>query len=530
MVSIPPQLRAFSARHQAEAEAASPTVAITVGLGLALAAMLPILTVAVPIMADYPNHLARMHILAVLGHDQLLARFYEIDWRLVPNLAVDAIVPLLARLIGVYAAGKVFVLLIAAMTVSGTFALYRAIWGRHGAWPLTAFLFLYNQIFLYGFLNYLFAAALALWGAAAWVWLRDRNAVLRTAVSAGFVLALFASHMVGVGLYGLALLSYEVWRVWQQPASRCIVRDGATFLLPFLLIVPLALDSPTAGYANQTVWTFWPEKLKGLYFLVGSYSIPLDVLYGAVLLAGLAWGVARGNLRLHPVARFFLPLAALTYLAVPTILAGASIIGTRLPASLVFFAVAFSNWQPRSVAGAHRFIAGLATVVLLRLLMIGAYWQSYEHVVAAFMRSFEQIAPGSRVLVASNLDGAPRIAQVPVDHMAALVSIERSAMESRLFSHPGKQPLGVRAPYRATASEDGDPLPIDHLVAADAGHAGSAAGVMPTGQKEQVYWSDWRQAYDYLYVLFTPDGYQPPLDRLQPLFRADSFALFKIEK
>jgi hypothetical protein len=31
-------------------------------------------------------------------------------------------------------------------------------------------------------------------------------------------------------------------------------------------------------------------------------------------------------------------------------------------------------------------------------------------------------------------------------------------------------------------------------------------------------------------VLFTPDGYQPPLDRLQPLFRADSFALFKIEK
>jgi len=109
-----------------------------------------------------------LEMMAAVGYsaDHPVARRFpnigEIDWRLVPNLAIDAIVPLLARLIGIYAAGKVFVLLIAAMTVSGTFALYRAIWGRYGAWPLTSFRFLYNQIFLYGFLNYLFAAALAL--------------------------------------------------------------------------------------------------------------------------------------------------------------------------------------------------------------------------------------------------------------------------------------------------------------------------------------------------------------------------------
>src|SRR5215469_2642596 len=71
---------------------------------LALVAIIPILTHQLPPLEDYVNHLARMHVIATRGHDANLSRFYEIDWQIVPNLMMDLIVPVLARVMSVYAA------------------------------------------------------------------------------------------------------------------------------------------------------------------------------------------------------------------------------------------------------------------------------------------------------------------------------------------------------------------------------------------------------------------------------------------
>src|ERR1700712_5414672 len=59
-------------------------------------AAVPVLVVQTLPLFDYPNHLARMHILAH-PDDAVLQRFYEIRWQLLPNLAMDGVVPLLAR-------------------------------------------------------------------------------------------------------------------------------------------------------------------------------------------------------------------------------------------------------------------------------------------------------------------------------------------------------------------------------------------------------------------------------------------------
>ena len=52
-----------------------------------------------PPMSDYINHLARMQVIATVNSDPDLARFYEIDWQLLPNLMMDLIVPSLLRVI-----------------------------------------------------------------------------------------------------------------------------------------------------------------------------------------------------------------------------------------------------------------------------------------------------------------------------------------------------------------------------------------------------------------------------------------------
>ena len=70
---------------------------------------IPIWTHPLPPLSDYVNHLARMHVIATLSKNPQLARFYEIDWQVIPNLTMDLIVPLLARVMNVYLAGQVFI-------------------------------------------------------------------------------------------------------------------------------------------------------------------------------------------------------------------------------------------------------------------------------------------------------------------------------------------------------------------------------------------------------------------------------------
>src|ERR1700693_6265610 len=88
-----------------------------------LVASIPIWTNPLPPLADYVNHLARMHVIATIDKDPDLARFYEIEWRPIPNLMMDLIVPVLARVVTVYHAGQIYLVAMFALIISGTVAL-----------------------------------------------------------------------------------------------------------------------------------------------------------------------------------------------------------------------------------------------------------------------------------------------------------------------------------------------------------------------------------------------------------------------
>ena len=66
---------------------------------------MPVFSTVLPPIFDYPNHLARMHLLAEGGD-----RFYAVRWAALPNLAEDLIVPPLARLMPLALAAKLFLL------------------------------------------------------------------------------------------------------------------------------------------------------------------------------------------------------------------------------------------------------------------------------------------------------------------------------------------------------------------------------------------------------------------------------------
>src|ERR1700719_3232155 len=83
-----------------------------------------------PPMSDYINHLARMQVIATVNSDPDLARFYEIDWQLLPNLMMDLLVPSLARMMNIYLAGQIYTISSFVLILSGTVALHRQLFGR----------------------------------------------------------------------------------------------------------------------------------------------------------------------------------------------------------------------------------------------------------------------------------------------------------------------------------------------------------------------------------------------------------------
>ncbi|MBP0651317.1 hypothetical protein J8J40_30095, partial [Mycobacterium tuberculosis] len=86
-------------------------------------------------LSDWVNHLGRMQVMARGAADPYLSAFYAIDWQLIPNLAMDVLVPPLARLIGVIPAGQVFMAAIIFLMVTGPFAVSHAVYRRLTAFP-----------------------------------------------------------------------------------------------------------------------------------------------------------------------------------------------------------------------------------------------------------------------------------------------------------------------------------------------------------------------------------------------------------
>src|SRR5882724_6329204 len=106
------------------ADLSAPRFCLAFALCFAAAA-LPILLVGTLPIVDYPNHLARMHILAAYDGSAPLRQFYAIAWRPVPNLAMDAVIPSLARVMSLEWAGKLFFLAIFLLIAGGTSWLHR---------------------------------------------------------------------------------------------------------------------------------------------------------------------------------------------------------------------------------------------------------------------------------------------------------------------------------------------------------------------------------------------------------------------
>jgi len=431
--------------------------------------------VEIPPLVDYPNHMARMHILADKGHSPWLRRYYEIHWDILPNLAMDVVVPWLIQVMPIETAGKVFIGMTFALLVGGTIALHVALHRRWSPWPLLAFFFLYNSVFRWGFLNYLFGLGLALLACALWIRLRDRSAILSLAVSSFAATTLFFSHLFAFGVFLLLVGSYEFGRTWLQ------YRHGKAFTqlsfwklfpLAFLPVILLVL-SPTfktgpdqqppwlRGISPRPVMTFVTPatKLEALKGTLRTEHPWLDRATALTLVSVVGVGIGLQRLRLHPSMSLPLAVITLAALVMPSTIGNTGFVEIRMPLLLILLALASSDWRYSHPRWPVMLPLGLCLLFIVRTAYIAEQWRGTDHHYRQFIGTLDQLPEGARLLSAIKLDsfdtsspvGAVIPDPMPMAGLSCWGIIRRSLFTSNLFSAPGQQPVHLAPAVRSMA-------------------------------------------------------------------------------
>jgi hypothetical protein len=499
------------------------SVAIVVFALLAAASLLPVLLTPIPAMVDYLNHLARMYILSQNGTPDANP-YYEVAWALYPNLAMDLLVPQMARLISVENATRLFLLSSQLLIVGGALVLERVVKGRVHLAGFAALMFLYCLPFTWGFVNFEFGLGVALWGVAAYLLVAERAWPVRFVVNTAFVTALFAAHFYSLGVYGATLGFYELWRAYDRKVS---YRDAALRLVTLAIpaVALLGVMQLTAGAIGSegTAW-FFAFKPLWLFRIMNGYNSTVSAASALALMALLYFAAKRGVLKLEPAGSWLAIGFALLYVAIPSKLLDTSFVDLRAIPAAALIIPAFCSLSLPNRRWTIAALAAVTGITLANLAVVFVVWLSYRADYAAIIESFHKIDRGSLVLVGGSGAGEDPpfsdLTQYPMASAPTLAVHYANAFVPNVFAAVGKQPVQARAAVRRLAIPYGGPVPIRVLTAI-------AAGQTPSDIPPFI--RTWHRDYDYLYVL-GPRVANPLPNLLEELDRSARFVLYKIRR
>jgi hypothetical protein len=418
--------------------------------------------------------MARISILAHWQQWPSLHEFYEVRSFLLPNIGTDLLMLGAAKLMPLELAGRAMVALTLATMLSGTVALHWSLYRRFSIWPLIGALFLYNWIFIFGFLNYLFGVGLMLWGLAIWIALADRPAGLRLAVGTVIAFAIFFAHLVSFGLYALALAGFELQRAVPDLRARPraalarLVVGALPFAPPLLLFVAL---SPTAEEAGGQI-KYAPEWFWKLFIVARTFmsmNLGLDVVSACVLLLVAVAVLLRGRLLFAREMLAGAALVAAAVIAVPWKMFGAVFVDARIPIALIFLVIACTQLQARRAWIGRAIYVVLGALLVARSLVLAHDWQTYDRVFASFSEALAQVPENSVIVTAT---AAPEQARSlpewvdrwrpPVRHGASLALLEKPMFAVNTWATPSQQPIATTPRWSALYRfQEQNPRPVD---------------------------------------------------------------------
>lgn len=504
---------------------------VLVYLGVGALVLFPLLWISVPVLIDYPSHLARVWLTA--QGEGASSGHYVARWRWIPNLAMELVVPWFARLMPMEQAGRLFVAIAMLLPVIGTMTLRRALFGRVGLWPLAAFLFVYSAVLQWGFVNYLFGMGVALLLFSAWVASARWKMMARLGAFAIAVVVLFYLHLFAFGIYALLAASWEAgawWRGRDWTLSGIVARAwGMAQFVPAgcLFLLGAGGDGPRytayGDLASKLLAVSAPMGFGDLGLMLGLMVFPLTLI---------AWHA--GLLRIAAGMGVPIIVLIITALAMPNWVMGSWGADMRMPAVLPFVVIAAS--RPMRVD--RRVCIGVAALALGLLIVrvggLAASWAALDRQFGEFRAAASQLPQEVRLLIViSDLGGKQNVPGVPdllvglprtaYFHMPMLAIIDRGAFVPYLYTswttiapvaNAGRPAHSVGAPL--TPEELRDALRPERR--AEILAARDILGAAP-------YWVDWPDKFDFVVWI---DFGQKPDDLPAPLRDVHAGSFFHI--
>lgn len=501
--------------------------------------LLPLTVVDVPPLLDYPNHLARAYVLAFGQQDVFLSKMYAPHWAIIPDMAIDIILPPLLHILPVHVAGRILLAVALLLPVVGTVVYSNAIFGRRSYWPMAVCLVACNGLFLLGFVNFQLGIGLALVCAAAWIARREAHPASAVAIGTLCAVLLFFSHLMGLLFFLILVGSYEIERIWatylQRRSIVAVVAGRAMFLMP-VAAVPIALYSISAFAAvgNRIAWESGHDKMVRAAMSLVNYNLPLDGISAGLLVAFLLTCAALRWLRVPLQSAVALGVVATIYTVAPLSIKGTGYVDARF--AVMFGFLVFAGIRPVRLPPRAALLVAVAVMALfgIRTSQVAAIWYAHNRDLAELRDVISGVEPGSRVLVAtvdakevSPAEPAFLRRQFLSDgtrldaHTAALLLIERHAFWTFLFANPDQQPIELRSPYREIAARTIG-MPNIRLL--------SASGPRPQDLPRFPIEGRWSCCYDY--VLLLESGARPDFSNknLELLRKSDYASLFRVAR
>jgi len=513
---------------------------------LAYACLLAALAVIIacselPLFGNYPNQLARIFIQLESPDNSVLAEHYRFGLSPLPNLAMELVVPILAKVLPLQLSGSVFLWLVLAVQLAGVAFLHRVLFRRWSWWPLCAGFFLFHGTYVAGYLNFSLGAGLALLASAFWIGTREGAIWPRLLAGAIFAVLLYFCHLIAAVAYGIIIGFYELSRFAGFGAVRSTFRELMTnwAALGFQFVLPLALflSNPLSGGGLGMKYSGLRGKVKGALVPLQNYEVLLDAVSLGLLGALFLFLLFKGWLKAAPLMAAAVVSLFILFAVTPPQLMTTSFVDVRFIVVGAFAFIAGTDLKLPSRRAAIGLIVLLAPLLLVRYGALAATVRAYDADVAEIRQAFSQVAPGSRVLPVYAV-GSKSLWDIwkeePARNFAFLSSpnlhdslslgvIERSVLIPVIHMDPGKHAI-TPAPGKEAYNWRGFVPTFTELQDVAAGRS-----VNPQIEARLTGWSG---KFDYMVVMYPhrlPEEEDLTAMGLAPLFRGELVAVYRVE-
>jgi hypothetical protein len=521
---------------------------------VALAApTVPALLVHMPPLLDYPDHFARLWLIAGGAELEPVSRMYAVDWTATwTNIGIDLAAAALGPLLSAEALAPLLLATAVALPPLGAVALNRAVFGTWHAWQVGFAFFGFAATLLAGFLNFQIGLGLALLAAAAdplaarrfgpWGLFLSRVAVAAALLVVHIFAVPFYAALIGALALGPRLGALAPGAPGSARRFGRALAGGLAAATPIILLYALAPAAPGAhveeAASGAPEWGTWRWKLSILLMPVWAYHFGVDLLLAAALALPVAAALALGRLRFHGGLLLSAVALCALGLASPVNFAGTLAVDTRFPimAALTLAAALRPEYggAPGKVRGTEAAVAaGLLALALVRTAWVGGIWEARSRTdTAAVERALEHVPAGAAVLPMAHLPTRADRKAAPIgrygtfgstyDTLPAL-TVPRRRAYGVLFAQRGKHTLRVLPPWDEIHADDMSLVSVHALL--------RPAEALP---RDAALVRLWRERFDYVLVVNAdlPDaaGTLPPVPGLEPVANEGFARLYRIHR